>query len=58
MLLGTVIKKLLRIHSLLINLNGSAEDSHFYIQIMIHKLPLKRFGYMLEMFLQKKHPVF
>ena len=56
-LLEKVIKMLLIIHRRLMNLNVSTKTSHMYIRGMILKLPPKHFKYMLEIFLQKNHPI-
>ena len=56
-LLEIVTKNWLRIHSWLKNFNSSVKDSHFYIDGMIPKFPKKRFEYMLEISLRKKHTV-
>ena len=56
-LIEKFIMNLLRINSLLMNLNGCAKASHFKICGMILNLPQKRFKHMLEMSLQKKHSI-
>ena len=55
--LEKVINTLFRIHIWLINLKGSAKASHLYIRGMIPKSPQKSFEYMLEMSLNKNHPL-